>query len=200
MIGSAPLPPAAALRRIAFLLERAREPTYKVRAFRRAAAAVEAVEPAELARIASGGGAGLRALPGVGGWDGAWVLDATPATAEELIRPAWRLGCWPRSTASLPWHNPPGKSGPSWPRAGRWSTRPSIRQHPGRPRRPGGPGPGDRTARGRGRVDDRDWSAGPAPRRHRRAYEHARRMYQAMAAVASVPVAEAGRAQANARR
>jgi putative hydrolase len=60
----ATLEPAAALRRIAFLLERSLEPTYKVRAFRRAAAAIEPLEPAELRRLAAG--PGLRALPGVG--------------------------------------------------------------------------------------------------------------------------------------
>src|SRR4029450_8809850 len=60
------LAPAAALRRIAFLLGRGREPPYKVRASRRAAAAVDATDPGELARLAAAPGAGLRGLPGIG--------------------------------------------------------------------------------------------------------------------------------------
>src|SRR4051795_10590028 len=56
--------PVAAPRRVAFLLQRAREDTYKVKAFRGAAAAILPLPDADVARAVEDGT--LTDLPGVG--------------------------------------------------------------------------------------------------------------------------------------
>ena len=83
-IASNSVDPVVALRRIAYLLETDRAESYKVRAFRRAAATVSEMDPELLARRASSGR--LTDLPGVGDTTARVIAEAVAGETPAYLR------------------------------------------------------------------------------------------------------------------
>jgi putative hydrolase len=75
--------PVAALRRIAFLLERGREDTYKVKAYRGAAATILPMTQAEVAAAVEDGS--LTKLPGIGASTATVISDAVRGVRPERL-------------------------------------------------------------------------------------------------------------------
>ena len=110
--------PVADLRRIAFLLERSNEPSYRVRAFRNAAAVLAELGPAEV-RAQSDAGT-LRKLKGIGEVTARCVAESLAGEEPVYLR---RLEALPWSSADA---DPDGER----PSPAAWSRRPRPRCSP----------------------------------------------------------------------
>lgn len=85
--------PTEALRAIAFLLERANEPAYRVKAFRGAAAAIHPLSPAELSDLGSRGA--LKTLKGVGDVTAKVITEALDGEVPGYLAKLESEATWP---------------------------------------------------------------------------------------------------------
>jgi putative hydrolase len=90
--------PAADLRRIAFCLERALEPSYRVKAFRTAAATVDGVARTELEHRAATGS--LTELPGIGKVTATVITESLSGEEPVYLRRVESLGLTPVAQAA----------------------------------------------------------------------------------------------------